>query len=56
MYWEKPGAGPNDFESDKAACLFQLQTSTDPVMAALSGGIDYCLRGKGWRAVKVSQR
>lgn len=52
--WVKPAATSYDFESDKSACLAQLQgayAGVDPLELALMGGdmLANCMRGKGWR-------
>lgn len=46
--WVKPGGTAADFESDKAACSFQVSAAADPIFAALHYGD--CLRGRGWTA------
>lgn len=52
--WVKPGGTEYDFESDKSACLAQVQgayAGVDPLELAFMGGgmLANCMRGKGWR-------
>ena len=49
VYYVKPGAGPDEFEADKAACQAQaLAGRGDNVFLAIEI-VKLCLRGKGWQ-------
>ena len=49
--WDKPGASQDDFAVDQGQCQAQALSAPNPMN---EGGVFHgCMRGKGWKIIKV---
>jgi len=52
-YWERPGAGAEDFVRESSVCVEEAK-KMPPIGSAMEQTYRNCMKSRGWRRIEVS--